>query len=101
MPMRMALSIVYTGGIVFDLLTMTLLIRAYFMAKTQLKLVAPTTVKQTVGPRRRPNADYRTREHLTEAEIEKLIAATKDNRHDHRDATMIRVAYRHGLRASE
>src|SRR5215813_10277959 len=71
------------------------------MAKTHLQLVAPTIVKQTVAPQRRPNSDYRTREHLTEAEIEKLIAATKDNRHDHRDATMILVAYRHGLRASE
>jgi integrase len=75
--------------------------RAYFMAKPHLQLVAPTTVKQTVGPQRRPNSDYRTREHLTEAEIERLIAATKSNRHGHRDATMILVAYRHGLRASE
>ncbi len=29
----------------------------------------------------------RTREHLTEAEIERLIAAAKANRHGHRDAT--------------
>src|SRR5215831_5936567 len=71
------------------------------MAKTHLQLVAPRIVKQTVAPQRRPNSDYRTREHLTEAEIEKLIAATKDNRYGHRDATMILVAYRHGLRASE
>ena len=71
------------------------------MAKTHLQLVAPTTVKQTVSPQRRPNADYRTREHLTEAEIEKLIAATKSNRYGHRDATMVLIAYRHGLRASE
>src|SRR5262244_2162044 len=70
------------------------------MAKTHLQLVAPTTVKQTVGPWRRPNSDYRTREHMTEAEIEKLIAATKDNRYGHRDATMILVAYRHGSSAA-
>ena len=44
---------------------------------------------------------YRTREYLTEAEIEKLIKAAKDNRYGHRDATMILVAFRHGLRASE
>jgi integrase len=50
---------------------------------------------------RRPNADYRTREHLTETEIEKLIEAAKTNRHGHRDSTMVLVAYRHGLRASE
>jgi integrase len=52
-------------------------------------------------PRRRPNGDLRTREHLTEAEVERLIKATKDNRYGHRDATMILVAYRHGLRVSE
>ena len=52
-------------------------------------------------PRRRPNADLRTREHLTEAEIERLIAAAKGNRHGHRDATMVLTAYRHDLRAAE
>ena len=52
-------------------------------------------------PRRRPNAELRTREHLTEAEVDKLIEAAKSNRHGHRDATMILIAYRHGLRASE
>ena len=67
---------------------------------TPLKLVAPATENRTVTPRRRPNAAYRTREHLTEAEIEKLIKAAGNNRWGHRDATMILVAYRHGLRAS-
>src|SRR6266536_699172 len=44
----------------------------------------------------------RAREHLTEAEIEKLMAvARRDARYGHRDATAILVAYRHGLRASE
>ena len=36
------------------------------MAKSHLKLVTPATVKRTVTPRRLPNADLRTREHLTE-----------------------------------
>jgi integrase len=71
------------------------------MAKTRLRLVTPTTVLRTVMPRRPPNRDLRTREHLTEAEVERLIKATKDNRYGHRDATMILVAYRHGLRVSE
>ena len=31
---------------------------------------------------------------------EKLIEAAKSNRNGHRDATMILIAYRHGLRAS-
>ena len=52
-------------------------------------------------PRRRPNAELRTREHLTEAEVDKLIEAARSNRNGHRDATMILVAFRHGLRASE
>ena len=53
------------------------------------------------APGRKPNAQLRTREHLTEHEVEKLIAAAKGNRWGHRDATMILLAYRHGLRASE
>jgi type 1 fimbriae regulatory protein FimB/type 1 fimbriae regulatory protein FimE len=52
-------------------------------------------------PVRKPNAELRTREHLTEPEVEKLIEAAKSNRNGHRDATMILIAFRHGLRASE
>ena len=72
-----------------------------FMAKAHLKLVAPDIEKRTVGPRRLPNSAYRTREHLTEAEVERLLAAAKTNRYGHRDATMILTAFRHGLRAAE
>ena len=71
------------------------------MAKPHLKLVTPATVNRTVTPRRLPNADLRTREYLTEAEVERLTAAARKNRWGHRDATMILVAYRHGLRVSE
>jgi integrase len=60
---------------------------------------SPTNEKRTV--KRRPNREYRTREHLTEAEVEKLIEAAKQNLQGHRDATMILLAFRHGLRASE
>jgi type 1 fimbriae regulatory protein FimB/type 1 fimbriae regulatory protein FimE len=70
------------------------------MAKKHLRLVAPTSKKRTVMGRK-PNAAYRTREYLTEAEIGRLQAAAKKNRWAHRDATMILVAYRHGLRVSE
>jgi len=63
--------------------------------------VAPEREKRTVAPKRKPNAKYRTREHLTEREVERLIDAAKDNRWGHRDATMILLAFRHGLRASE
>ncbi len=71
------------------------------MAKTPLKLVPPSTVKRTVTPKRRRNGDLRTREYMTEAEVERLMKAAAGNRHGHRDATMILVAYRHGLRVSE
>jgi len=43
----------------------------------------------------------RTREYLTEGEIERLWEAAKGNRYGHRDATMLLISYRHGLRASE
>ncbi|MGA9196091.1 MAG: tyrosine-type recombinase/integrase [Pseudolabrys sp.] len=69
--------------------------------KSNLRLVKPATQKRAVGPVRRPNSELRSREHLTETEVEKLIEATNANRHGHRDATMVLVAYRHGLRASE
>jgi integrase len=71
------------------------------MTKARLKLVSPTTEKRTVAPVRRPNAELRPREHLTEREVEKLIKATKSNRWAQRDSTMILLAFRHGLRASE
>jgi integrase len=38
---------------------------------------------------------------LTEAEMGKLLAALKDNRHGHRDWLIGLVIYRHGLRVSE
>ena len=59
------------------------------LAKSRLALVGPDGEKRAVTPGRRPNADYRKREHLTETEIEKLIEAAKTNRHGHRDLTMI------------
>jgi integrase len=71
------------------------------MTKPHLKLVSPATAKRTVTPTRRPNSELRPREHLTEREVKKLIDAAKGNRHGQRDATMIMVCFRHGLRASE
>ena len=66
-----------------------------------LQLVAPAVQTCTVVPMRKPNTAYRTREHLTEAEVERLIKTASGNRYGHRDATMILIAFRHGLRASE
>jgi len=61
---------------------------------------APNTIKRTV-PIRKKNEDIRSREHLTPNEIERLMKAAHSNRRGHRDETMILIAYRHGLRASE
>src|SRR5215467_16296661 len=71
------------------------------MAKPALKIVSPTTEKRKVTPRRPKNAYVRTREYLTEKEVEKLIKGCEGNRQPHRDQTMILLAFRHGLRASE
>src|SRR6516225_1053297 len=53
----------------------------------------PNTVNSSVA---------RTREYLTCKEVEKLMeAARRSSRYGYRDATMILLSYRHGLRASE
>ena len=49
-----------------------------------------------------PDAAQRPREYLTPHEVDELMAVAKQRgRHGHRDATMILMAYRHGLRVSE
>jgi hypothetical protein len=45
------------------------------MPKSHLKLVTPSAVNRTVTPKRRPNAELRTREHLTATEVEGLMDA--------------------------
>jgi type 1 fimbriae regulatory protein FimE len=53
-------------------------------------------------PRRVPNAMLRSREYLTEDEVSDLISAAGSvGRNRLRDATLILVSYRHGLRVSE
>jgi len=71
------------------------------MANTHLRLVSPAVENRTVTPRRLPNNKLRPREYLTPSEVGDLMAAAKGNRWGHRDATMVLVAYRHGLRAAE
>jgi type 1 fimbriae regulatory protein FimB/type 1 fimbriae regulatory protein FimE len=66
----------------------------------QLHLVTPSNEIRSV-PVRPPNAELRRREYLTEQEVERLIKAAKDGRYGHRDATLILIAFRHGLRAAE
>jgi hypothetical protein len=56
------------------------------MAKQAANASRPSTKNFTVK-----------RRYLTGREIDRLIEAAKSNRHGHRDATMILVAYRHGF----
>jgi type 1 fimbriae regulatory protein FimB/type 1 fimbriae regulatory protein FimE len=71
------------------------------MTKHHLRLVSPRAVNGTVPPKRVPNAELRTREYLDEFEVGRLIKAAKANRNGQRDAAMILIAFRHGLRAAE
>ena len=67
-----------------------------------IRLVTPNNQNRSVAmPTRPPNAELRTREYLTPAEVERLIKAARAGRHGARDAALILVAYRHGLRAVE
>jgi len=53
-------------------------------------------------PSRIDNVKRRPREYLTVMEAEKLLNGARERgRHSHRDAIMIRVGHRHGLRVSE
>jgi type 1 fimbriae regulatory protein FimE len=63
---------------------------------------SPNTVNGKVPPRRQRNKDVRSREYLTQDEVDALMAeAGRIGRHRHRDRTMILVAFRHRLRVSE
>jgi type 1 fimbriae regulatory protein FimB/type 1 fimbriae regulatory protein FimE len=75
---------------------MDMLTNTHDQELTSVTLDAAETGNGTSPPRRVPNAALRSREHLTEAEIERLRKHAS-----HRDATMILLAYRHGLRVSE
>src|SRR4249919_1823929 len=73
------------------------------LAKKTNRGTRPTGVLGTVPPRKPLNIDRRPREYLTPKEVERLIVAAKKRgrRYGLRDATMILVAFRHGLRVSE
>ena len=49
--------------------------------KSKLRLVTPAIENRAVAPRRPKNAELRRREHLTPAEVERVIEAAKNNRH--------------------
>lgn len=55
-----------------------------------------------IGPGRKANNYYRSREYLTEIEIQRLLtASSKSGRNPKRDTAIILLGYRHGLRVSE
>ncbi len=57
---------------------------------------------KVLPPKRVKYTERRSREYLTPDEVARLIsAAGKLGRHRHRDATLLLLAYRHGLRVGE
>ena len=63
----------------------------------------PFSVKLPNLPPKKPkNADCRSREYLTQSEVDKLRKAARSfGRHSHRDDTLILIMFRHGLRVGE
>jgi hypothetical protein len=55
------------------------------MKPTRLRLVKSTEKRPVAVTGRQPNAAYRIREHLTEHEMDQLLAALKRKRHGQRD----------------
>ena len=69
---------------------------------TSGSLPAGTVRSESADTDRPTSRSPRQRDHLTESEIDRLMAiARRDARYGHRDATAVLVAYRHGLRSSE
>jgi type 1 fimbriae regulatory protein FimB/type 1 fimbriae regulatory protein FimE len=66
-----------------------------------IRLRPPKSKKPTVRAGRGKNEAYRTREYLTEAEIEQLFEAAGKSRNPVRDRLLILLAFRHALRVSE
>src|SRR4051812_344244 len=68
-----------------------------------IRMPAPSIKNGKVAPPKRVcNADRRSREHLTPDEVSALVKASGSvGRHGQRDAAVLLVTYRHGLRVSE
>ena len=62
----------------------------------------PGFAKGKVPPKRRKNAEVRSREYLTGEEIEAMLKAAKaSGRYGQRDRALVTIMFRHGLRVSE
>jgi integrase len=71
------------------------------MKSSHLRLVDRIVMRPVAPEGRKPNTAYRVREHLTEDEVNRLLAALKSNRYGERDWLIGLLIYRHGLRVSE
>jgi type 1 fimbriae regulatory protein FimB/type 1 fimbriae regulatory protein FimE len=70
--------------------------------KKRFRRKVSATVNGTVPPRLSLNRDRQPREYLTSKEVARLTEhARRRGRYGLRDATMVLVAYRHGLRPGE
>lgn len=61
-----------------------------------------TSFSVKTPPKKSTNAEWRSREYVTAHEVDQVIAAArKMGRHSSRDAALILLMYRHGLRVAE
>src|SRR3954465_7363987 len=69
---------------------------------TRLRLVQTEKTAKFEPPRRKRNADVRSREYLTLAEVRKVRdAARSTGRTGVRDGLLVLMVFRHGLRVAE
>jgi type 1 fimbriae regulatory protein FimE len=68
---------------------------------TVVQLRPSQSGKPTVRTGRAKNVDYRQREYLTEAEIDRLVLTAGNSRNPTRDRLLILMGFRHALRVSE
>jgi len=68
---------------------------------TVVQLGPPESEMTTVRGGRKPNRSFRSREYLTDAEIEQLRKAARATRNPVRDELLVLLAFRHALRVSE
>jgi len=73
-----------------------------------LHLVTPTSNSNKcnyaaahAGGGRKPNTELRPREYLEPGEVERMISAARKTRNSTRDAALVMLMYRHGLRVQE
>src|SRR5262245_3652298 len=72
--------------------------------KVHSRLGKPSKSRGSRKPSLKPgtvDGHERKKDFLSEPEVDRLIAAARQNRHGERDALLVLLLYRHGLRVSE